>query len=169
MFRISLASPIAGRRRATRWLRALLLFGRLYNQHDMGDSSNKDGGSGRALNAEERSGAIEHDKRGNAVWKWAVDSSRDMLDSTSKLLKKLEVPGLSIDGADPELETLSIDREAGYDPYGTNRSKRAATSTALPEKKPQATTPPAPSKPKTPAPATDAQRPSVLARLLRRP
>jgi hypothetical protein len=133
----------------------------------MGDSSDKDSGSRRAPKAQQRSGAIEHDKRGTAVWKWAVDSSRDMLDSTSKLLKKLEVPGLSIDGAEPEIETLSVDREAGYDPYGTNRSKR--TATVVPGKKPQATPAPAASKPTKPAPATDVQRPSVLARLLRRP
>jgi hypothetical protein len=53
----------------------------------------------------DRPGAVEHDKRGNAVWKWAVDSGRDMLDSTSKLLKRLEVPGLSIDGTQPGIET----------------------------------------------------------------
>jgi hypothetical protein len=136
----------------------------------MSDSSNKDGESRRVPKAEERSGAIEHDKRGNAVWKWAVDSSRDMLDSTSKLLKKLEVPGLSIDGTEPELETLSVDREAGYDPYGTNRSRRAASGSAAAEKKPQTAPASVAGKPKTPAPANDApQRSSVLARLLRRP
>jgi hypothetical protein len=129
----------------------------------MGDSNNKDGESRRGPAGEERTGAIEHDKRGNAVWKWAVDSSRDMLDSTSKLLKKLEVPGLSIDGTDPELEAFSVNREAGYDPYGTNRAKRTPVAVKKPQAAPEA------NKPKTPGPASDVQRPSVLGRLLRRP
>jgi hypothetical protein len=119
----------------------------------------------------DRPGAVEHDKRGNAVWKWAVDSSRDMLDSTSKLLKRLEVPGLSIDGGEPEIEPLSVDRHAGYDPYGTNQPKRPAHSSlgVTAEKKPPALPAGKASAPRTPAPAPDAPRSSVLGRLLRKP
>lgn len=119
----------------------------------------------------DRPGAVEHDKRGNAVWKWAVDSGRDMLDSTSKLLKRLEVPGLSIDGTDPALETVSVDRHAGYDPYGTNRPKRPAQPgiAATPEKPPQAAAGGKTISPKKPDPATEVPRPSVLDRLLRKP
>ena len=119
----------------------------------------------------DRPGAVEHDKRGNAVWKWAVDSSRDMLDSTSKLLKRLEVPGLSIDSTDPAIETVSVDRHAGYDPYGTNRPKRPAPpSVALNlEHKPQVAEADKTNKSKTPAPVPEAPRPSVLERLLRKP
>src|SRR5271168_3287828 len=98
----------------------------------MGDSNDNDRESRRRPKAMERPGAVEHDKRGNAVWKWAVDSGRDMLDSTSKLLKRLEVPGLSIDGSDPVIETVSVDRHAGYDPYGTNRHKRPANHSPVP-------------------------------------
>jgi hypothetical protein len=133
----------------------------------MGDSSDNDRESRRRPKAMDRPGAVEHDKRGNAVWKWAVDSGRDMLDSTSKLLKRLEVPGLSIDGTEPGLERLSVDRHAGYDPYGTNRPKRPAPHSVVvtPEKKPQATPAGDPGNPKTP----EAPRPSVLERLLRKP
>jgi len=119
----------------------------------------------------DRPGAVEHDKRGNAVWKWAVDSGRDMLDSTSKLLKRLEVPGLSIDGTQPGIETLSVDRHAGYDPYGTNRPKRPVQQSVAPtpEKKTQVAPAAKASNPRTPVPAPEAPRPSVLERLLRKP
>jgi hypothetical protein len=136
----------------------------------MGDSSDRDRESRRRPKPLDRPGAVEHDKRGNAVWKWAVDSGRDMLDSTSKLLKRLEVPGLSIDGTDPAIETLSVDRHAGYDPYGTNRPKRAVNQSAVPASKPPQATPAAkPSATKTLAPESAAPRPSVLERLLRKP
>jgi hypothetical protein len=137
----------------------------------MGDSNDNDRESRRRPKPMDRPGAVEHDKRGNAVWKWAVDSSRDMLDSTSKLLKRLEVPGLSIDGTDPAIQTLSVDRHAGYDPYGTNRPKRPAPpSVALNlEQKPQVAAADKTNKAKTPAPAPEAPRPSVLERLLRKP
>jgi hypothetical protein len=137
----------------------------------MGDSNDKDRESRRRPKPLDRTGAVEHDKRGNAVWKWAVDSSRDMLDSTSRLLKRLEVPGLSIDGTDPVIKTVSVDRHAGYDPYGTNRSKRPAAPGAVPaaDKPPQVTPAAKPSVVKTPARESAAPRPSVLDRLLRKP
>jgi hypothetical protein len=137
----------------------------------MGDSNDRDRESRRRPKPLDRPGAVEHDKRGNAVWKWAVDSGRDMLDSTSKLLKRLEVPGLSIDGTDPAIEPLSVDRHAGYDPYGTNRPQRPAHVASKPsvDKKPQSTPAGSTSGAKTPGPANDAPRPSVLDRLLRKP
>ena len=42
-------------------------------------------------------GGVHHDARGNAVWQWAVDSGKQALDSTSRLLKRLEVPGLKLE------------------------------------------------------------------------
>jgi hypothetical protein len=117
----------------------------------------------------DRPGVVEHDKRGNAVWKWAVDSGRDMLDSTSKLLKRLEVPGLSIDGTDPALETLSVDRHAGYDPYGTNRPKRPAPQSGAATPELQLAPADKPRSARTPAPASEVPRPSVLDRLRRKP
>jgi hypothetical protein len=79
---------------------------------------------------------VEHDKRGNAVWQWAVDTGKHALDSTSRLLKRLEVPGLSIEddekpGAKPGKTDAAGSsarpsrgppgppaRTSGYDPYG---------------------------------------------------
>lgn len=43
-------------------------------------------------------GGVQHDARGNAVWQWAVDTGKHALDSTSRLLKRLEVPRLKLEG-----------------------------------------------------------------------
>jgi hypothetical protein len=41
-------------------------------------------------------GHIVHDDRGNAVWKWGEDAARS--DSTSRVLRRLDVPDLKIEG-----------------------------------------------------------------------
>jgi hypothetical protein len=41
-------------------------------------------------------GRIVHDDRGNAVWTWGGDAARS--DSTSRVLRRLEVPDLKIEG-----------------------------------------------------------------------
>ena len=102
--------------------------------------SDKDDKSGK------NPGGVRHDARGNAVWQWAVDSGKQALDSTSRLLKRLEVPGLKLEsdtaqnkqpgvkgksaGAGPSAKP---DREVGYNPYGASR---------LPAAKPVAATKP---------------------------
>lgn len=65
------------------------------------------------------SGRVRHDERGNAVWDWLKDTARNAIDSTSRLLRKLEAPDLKVeDKKDEELRILP-DRDAGggYDPY----------------------------------------------------
>ena len=56
-------------------------------------------------------GAVQHDARGNAVWQWALESGRQAIESTSQLLRRLEVPGLKLedDPAQPRhgLEVLT--------------------------------------------------------------
>jgi hypothetical protein len=120
-------------------------------------------------------GGVAHDARGNAVWKWAVDSGRFAIDSTSRLLKRLEVPGLKLEDedkpaagetVDPHSQpqshphskhpasaksTAKINAEVGYDPYGGSGGQA---------KRP----PPAIRKPA----AAPAARPSLLSRLFRK-
>ena len=67
-----------------------------------------------------RSGRIVHDERGNAVWDWLKDTGRMAIDSTSRLLKRLEVPELKVEDTQDDPLSLESDRDAGggYDPYG---------------------------------------------------
>jgi hypothetical protein len=78
-----------------------------------------------------RSGRIVHDERGNAVWDWIKETSRIAIDSTSRLLKRLEVPELKVEDTQKNNElSLESDRDAGggYNPYGgsTSGGKTAA-------------------------------------------
>jgi hypothetical protein len=72
-----------------------------------------------------RSGRIVHDERGNAVWDWIKETSRIAIDSTSRLLKRLEVPELKMEDTQKNNElSLEADRDAGggYNPYGGSSS-----------------------------------------------
>ena len=115
--------------------------------------------------ADAKRDAITHDARGNAIWQWAVDSGKHAIDSTSRLLKRLEVPGLKLEdeadagaakpgaappgGANPAagaggrtspaspVVRSRPERTAGYDPYAGARGTRG------PAARPVATKPPA--------------------------
>jgi hypothetical protein len=65
-------------------------------------------------------GRVKHDSSGRAVWEWAVDTGRHALDSTSRLLKRLEMPGLSLldDEKEKQKAKAEAEREAGFTPYG---------------------------------------------------
>ena len=65
-------------------------------------------------------GRIVHDERGNAVWDWLKDTARTAIDSTSRLLRKLEVPELKMEDTQSQELRLESDRDlgGGYDPYG---------------------------------------------------
>jgi hypothetical protein len=104
----------------------------------MGDSSNSKPGSrpgggvppARTSAAGEKpqapaqgpSGRVVHDERGNAVWDWVKDTARIAIDSTSRLLKKLEVPELKMEDTQNNPLSVEPDRDAGggYDPYGAS-------------------------------------------------
>jgi hypothetical protein len=66
-------------------------------------------------------GRIVHDERGNAVWNWLKETGRFCIDSTSAMLKRLDVSDLSIDGAKDEQlrgdDAGGRDEGGGYDPY----------------------------------------------------
>lgn len=78
-----------------------------------------------------KSGRVIHDERGNAVWDWLKETSRIAIDSTSRLLKRLEVPELKVEDTQPNNElSLEADRDAGggYDPYGGSTSGKGSAS-----------------------------------------
>ena len=138
-------------------------------------------------NDPKKPGGVKHDSRGNAVWQWAADTGRHAIDSTSRLLKRLDVPGLKIDEDPPKkpaapaaqkqgLSVASDERDrkprapdpgGGYDPYG-GMGARAVKRTAQPAKPAAAKS--APASPgaaqgvRTPA-AAPAPRPTLWQRL----
>lgn len=81
-------------------------------------------------------GRIVHDERGNAVWDWVKDTAHIAIDSTSLLLKRLEVPDLKVEEAEekePRLES-GRDSSGGYDPYGGSSSATRSRPPADPRK-----------------------------------
>jgi hypothetical protein len=119
-------------------------------------------------------GSVKHDSRGNAVWQWAAESGRQAIESTSRMLKRLEVPGLELEddkpkkGSPPKAvpgqpvppatsapqapkRALPPDPVKGYDPYGGRLDAPGAVR-----------------KPPTKPAASPGDRPSLLSRLFRR-
>src|SRR5260221_8453580 len=96
------------------------------------DKSAKEPGGPGGPGSPDGPGGVHHDARGNAVWQWAVGSGRHALESTSRLLKRLEVPGLKLED-DPDVlkdnaaaqepgDPAGPARTVGYDPYGGVRA-----------------------------------------------
>jgi len=119
-------------------------------------------------------GGVRHDARGNAVWHWAVETGKHAIDSTSRLLKRLEVPGLKLEDEapqDPEAAALRVaeeakaQRRAGYDPYGGRDQSaavgKAGTPTATRKPGPVPSKPSAPTKPIAAPQSPGAAKPSV--------
>ena len=61
------------------------------------------------------------DDRGNAVWDWLKQTGRNAIESTTRMLRKLEAPELEVE--QPHEEELRIQPDngtcsgGGYDPY----------------------------------------------------
>lgn len=92
---------------------------------------------GDEAEAKSSAGRVVHDARGNAVWQWVKDAGRVCIESTSMLLKRLEVPELKVEEhkEDNELRLADddVDQGGGFDPYGTRVGTR---KTAAPPKAP---------------------------------
>jgi hypothetical protein len=103
---------------------------------------------------------VRHDKSGRAIWEWAVDTGRHALDSTSRLLKRLEVPGLSVaDEAKkaaasamqkkptfggPAVEDSAAGKRQSFNPYDSHRPPPRSASPRPAARTPMRATPPAP-------------------------
>ncbi len=119
------------------------------------------------------SGRVRHDSGGRAVWEWAVDSGKHAIDSTSRLLKKLDLSGLQlVDDKKPSDKALLDDdevpsiSETEINPQkGDKRAFNPYDSRTVARRKP------APGKPKPPArarvtqPVRPAKPPGFFARL----
>jgi hypothetical protein len=96
---------------------------------------------------------VTHDSRGGAVWKWAADSGKHLMESTSQLLKRLDVPGLKLEddasGANKKPGATAsppkpAERNVGYDPYGGKRTGPPAGVRTASAPRPASTTRPVP-------------------------
>jgi len=79
--------------------------------------------------ADKPAGRVRHDSSGRAIWEWAAESGRHAIDSTSRLLKRLDLPGLSLadDAKKQEEELAAAEEEATGNPavptFGGPREK----------------------------------------------
>jgi hypothetical protein len=134
-----------------------------------------------------RSGRVRHDPGGRAVWEWAVESGRHALDSTSRLLKKLDLTSLRLIGDDEKVwekkgielppdedapeagkpPTFGGEREA--DPAASQRKSFNPYDTRTPSRSvPKAAKPAAPARPRITQPVRPAAKPGLLGRLFGR-
>ena len=109
---------------------------------------------------DKRAGHVRHDKSGRAIWEWAVETGRHALDSTSRLLKRLDVPGLAVEGENkkpgapdspvkpvfggPAVEDSLAAKRHTFNPYDSHKAPpRAAARPAVrtPTRAPAASTP----------------------------
>jgi hypothetical protein len=113
-------------------------------------------------------GRVRHDSSGRAIWEWATETGKHAMDSTSRLLKRLDIPGLSIaeDPKDVKEKDAAFGGPVESDPLKGNRGSFNPYEGRSPPKI-QAPPPLAKGAPKPPArPASPAARPAPPLRAL---
>jgi len=81
--------------------------------------------------ATERAGKVVVDARGRNVWKWAKDTAKDVIDSTSVLLKRLENKDLALEPTRKVPVLSGQPAEKGANPKGAKQ--RASKELAVDE------------------------------------
>ena len=75
-----------------------------------------------------QTGKVVHDERGTAVWDWLKQTGRNAIESTTRMLRKLEAPELEVE--QPHEEELRIQPDngnctgGGYDTYNPPTKQR---------------------------------------------
>ena len=75
-----------------------------------------------------KTGKVVHDERGNAMWDWLKQTGRNAIESTTRMLRRLETPELKVE--QPHEEELRIQPDSGnsagggYDPYNQPTKSR---------------------------------------------
>lgn len=133
-----------------------------------------------------RSGHVRHEPGGRAIWEWAIDSGKHALDSTSRLLKKLDITSLRILGDDEK--PWKKDEPTSTDPGQPQDGQRPAPTFGGPRENdplanqrksfnpydsrtpsgrsaPPSSRPAAPPKPRITQPAPPAKKPGLFGRL----
>jgi hypothetical protein len=102
---------------------------------------------GKSADPAPASGKVTRDARGNAVWSWVTETGKVAIDSTSRLLKRLDASDLKLEGSeddqkadapvntspDPKTGSRPLAGQQGYDPYS---SKLAPRKTQVPMPRP---------------------------------
>jgi len=123
------------------------------------------------------SGRVRHDNGGRAVWEWAMDSGRHAIESTSRLLKRLDLSGLKLADYEPEkkeeppppandskpVPTFGGEREA--DPMAHSRRSFDPYDNRAPLKSSRAAPTRPPPKLRVTQPARPVKKPGLLGRL----
>jgi hypothetical protein len=76
-----------------------------------------------------RSGRVQFDERGNAVWEWAIKTGKFGQEATNERMRRLENSGLSLaDDAPTPFDKVKPNPHGtvkGYDPYDSGKLARS--------------------------------------------
>jgi hypothetical protein len=105
-------------------LESTMLRLRRLNERDVPEVARES--AGEPASCDGPAGKIEHDARGSAVWNWAIETGTHAIESTQRLLKRLEKPELSLEQK-PKPRSVELERDSGggYDPYNQGRASKS--------------------------------------------